>query len=304
MVYTLGKGQWNIPVLRHFLEAILSSATVFEGFRVEDEFPAIGQKVMLLNARTLSRETHDRELILLAFEDVTERDRLQQMKDEFIRIASHELKTPVTSLKGFAQLLHRRFQNQEVEQAAHILSRMDRQLTILTTLINDLLDVARLQTGKLSQKEEVFNLADLVRGTVEDIQAITPSHHLVFEGDENAPVNGDRDRLGQVLINLLTNAIKYSPQAEKVVVHLVTEERFATVRVEDFGIGIATVHHEKVFEQYYQVTHSSGLGIGLYVSNEIIQQHQGRMWVESTEGVGTSFTFSLPLHTERPSPQQ
>lgn len=86
--------------------------------------------------------------------------------------------------------------------------------------------------------------------------------------------------------------------------HLVTEERFATVSVEDFGIGIATVHHEKVFEQYYQVTNSSGLGIGLYVSNEIIQQHQGRMWVESTKGVGTTFTFSLPLHTERPSPQQ
>ncbi len=308
VVYTLGKGQWNIPALRHLLEAILSSATVFEDFRVEDEFPAIGKKVMLLNARTLSRETHDRELILLAFEDVTEQDRLQQMKDEFIRIVSHELKTPVTSLKGFAQLLLRRFQKQEDEQTAHILSRMDRQLTILSTLINDLLDVARLQRGKLLQKEEVFNLADLVRETVEDIQAITPTHHLVFEGDENAPVNGDRDRLGQVLINLLTNAIKYSPQAEKVAVHLVTEERFATVRVEDFGIGIATVHHEKVFEQYYQVTdqgtNSSGLGIGLYISNEIIQHHQGRMWVESTEGVGTTFTFSLPLHTERPSPQQ
>ncbi len=134
------------------------------------------------------------------------------------------------------------------------LSRMDRQLTILTTLINDLLDVARLQSGKLLQKEEMFNLADLVRETVEDIQAITPTHHLVFEGEESAPVNGDRDRLGQVLINLLMNAIKYSPQAEKVVVHLVREERFATVRVENFGIGIATIHHEKVFEQYYQVT--------------------------------------------------
>lgn len=308
VIHTLGKGQWNIPALRHLLEAILSSVTVFEDFRVEDEFPAIGKKVMFLNARTLSRQTHDKELILLAFEDVTERDRLHHLKDEFIHLASHELKTPVTSLKGFTQLLLRRSQKQGDEQTAHILSSMESKLNMLTTLINDLLDVARLQTGKLSQKEEVFNLADLVQEIVQDIQAITPTHHLVFEGDENPSVSGDRDRLGQVLINLLTNAIKYSPQAEKVVVHLVTEERFAMVRVEDFGIGLASVHHEKIFEQYYQVTdqgmNNSGLGIGLYISNEIIKQHQGRMWVESTQGGGTIFTFSVPLHTERPSPQQ
>lgn len=308
VLYTLGQGQWNIPALRHLLETILPSATVFEDFRVEDEFPAIGRKVLLLNARTLYQEANHMELILLAFEDVTERDRLHHLKDEFIRIASHELKTPVTSLKGFTQLLLRRFQKQGDEQTAHVLSRMESKLNILTTLINDLLDVARLQTGKLSQKEEVFNLAGLARETVEDIQAITPIHRLVFEGDENALVNGDRDRLGQVLINLLTNAIKYSPQAEKVSVLLVTEERFVTVSVEDFGIGIAAVHHDKVFEQYYQVpdqaTNSPGLGIGLYISNEIIKQHQGRMWVESTEGVGTTFKFSLPLHTERPSPKQ
>ncbi|MDQ6661521.1 MAG: ATP-binding protein, partial [Chloroflexota bacterium] len=119
---------------------------------------------------------------------------------------------------------------------------------------------------------------------------------------------GDRNRLGQVVINLLTNAIKYSPQAEKVVVLLVTEEHSATVSVEDFGIGIATVHHDKVFEHYYQVTdqanNSSGLGIGLYISNEIMKQHRGRMWVESTEGVGTTFKFCLPLHADRPSPKQ
>jgi PAS domain S-box-containing protein len=300
VLFALGKGQWNIPALRHLLEGILSSTTVLEDIRVEDEFPVIGRRVLLLNARTLSREANHAELILLAFEDVTERERLQHVKDEFIGIASHELKTPVTSVKGFTQLLLNRFKKQGDEQAVHILSRMDRQLTILTTLINDLLDVTRLQTGKLSQRAAVFNLADLVQETVQDIQAITLTHRLVFAGAENVQVNGDRDRLGQVLINLLTNAIKYSPQAEKVVVHLVTDERLATVRVEDFGIGIAAVHHEKVFEQYYQVTeqvnNTTGLGIGLYISNEIITQHQGRMWVESTEGAGTTVTFCLPLH--------
>ncbi len=300
-VYELGNGQWDIPALRTLFEDILSSNTSFDNYQVEHDFPALGKRIMLLNARKLYREQNHMEMILLAIEDITERKQLEQFKEDFTRIASHELKTPVTSIKGFTQLLHRNAVKQGDEQAVHMLSRMDKQLDILTLLINDMLDVARVQTGKLSLQNERFDLRTLVNEIAEDVQATTSTHHIVLEGRDSAFVYGDRDRVGQVLVNLLTNAVKYSPQGDKVIVSLETDEQVVTVRVQDFGIGIAAAYHQRVFEQFYQVgntTTSTGLGLGLYISHEIIKQHQGRMWLESSEGKGSIFYFTLPLAGE------
>lgn len=232
--------------------------------------------------------------------DITERKELERRKDDFISMASHELKTPVTSIKGFTQVLLKRARRSGDEESLRFLTIMDTQLNKLTKLVSDLLDVSKMQSGKLTYREEHFDLDDLVRETVENIQAIVSTHQIQIKGRAHTSVPGDRDRIGQVLINLLTNAIKYSPRANTVIVRVAGDQKEAVVSVQDFGIGIAEAYHDKIFEQFYQVTDPEektypGLGIGLYLSDEIVKRHTGRMWVESTKGTGSTFSFSLPL---------
>jgi PAS domain S-box-containing protein len=232
--------------------------------------------------------------------DITERKDLERRKDEFISMASHELKTPVTSIKGFTQLLVRRFQQRDDKESLRFLARMDIQLTKLTKLISDLLDISKMQSGHLEYRKEPFELDMLVQEMIENVQGTTQTHRLILDNPARVCVYADRDRIGQVLMNLLTNAIKFSAHADKVLVQVLSEGPDAVVRVQDFGLGIDEAHHEKIFERFYQVSesdtkHYAGLGIGLYISSEIIKRHQGRIWVESRKGEGSTFSFSLPL---------
>ena len=235
--------------------------------------------------------------------DISERKELDKRKDEFISMASHELKTPITSLKGFLGLLQRRMSIQGDEKALHYLARMDSQVNKLNKLISDLLDLSKMQTGQLDYQEERFDVDELVQEIVENVQGTTQTHHLLLEGQIQAEVFGDRDRIGQVLINLLNNAIKYSPRADTVLVRVAKDQNKALVSIQDFGIGIAKEHQDKIFERFYQVTDPeekpyAGLGIGLYVSREIVKRHSGQMWVESKKGKGTTFHVTLPLFQE------
>ena len=235
--------------------------------------------------------------------DITERVQAEQRKDAFISIASHELKTPVTSLKGFAHVLERRLRAQGDEQGLVYLAKMDRQLNKLTKLISELLDISRMQVDKLILQQEAFDLSSLVQEIVENLQLTTRTHQLCFEDTEPVLVVGDRERIGQVLINLVTNAIKYSPQADKVIIRIARDQSHALLSVQDFGIGIAKEHHQHIFERFYQVTDPGGqtypgLGIGLYIASDIISRHGGHIWLESTEGKGSTFSISLPLSEE------
>ena len=256
----------------------------------------------LLKSRPVVDESGEITMVITIIHDITERMMVERRKDEFISMTSHELKTPITSLKGFTNVLQRRLAKQGDEQGLHYLARMDAQLDKLTTLIGDLLDISRMQSGKLALRAETFELDALIDETVENVQAATSTHQLLIEGRTGAEVFGDKERLGQVYINLLTNAIKYSPRADKVIVRLFRDgdPEHAIVSVQDFGIGIDKTHHEKIFERFYQVTDPEektypGLGIGLYISSEIVARHRGRMWVESSKGKGTTFFVALPL---------
>jgi PAS domain S-box-containing protein len=259
-----------------------------------------GRRIPVLVAVTRIEQTETCMGFVL---DISASKELDKRKDEFISMASHELKTPVTSLKGFLGLLQRRLTLQRDEKALHYLARMDAQVTKLTKLINDLLDLSKMQTGQLDYREERFDLDELVQEIVETVQETTQTHHLLLEGQTQAEVSGDRDRIGQVLINLLNNAIKYSPQGDRVLVRVAISQNKALVSVQDFGIGIAKEHQHKIFERFYQVTDAEektypGLGIGLYISYEIVKRHSGQMWVESKKGEGASFYFTLPLFQE------
>lgn len=225
------------------------------------------------------------------------------MTDEFISMASHELNTPLTSLIGYAHLLQYRLKKLGDEESLRFLTTINKQLDRLTRLINDMLDISRTQQGKLPYQEEFFDLDTLVRETLENLQARTFTHQLLLEGSTTAQVYGDRERIGQVLINLVSNAIKFSPAADKVIVRLSQEGDNAVVSVQDFGIGITEHHHSRIFERFYQATEPAtktypGLGIGLYISSEIIKRHRGRIWLASQKDMGSTFSFSLPANPQ------
>src|SRR5215472_2642083 len=233
-----------------------------------------------------------------------ERRELERRKDEFISMVSHELKTPLTTVQGYTELLHERFAQQGSQEALRYISKMVTQIDKLSKLIADLLDISKIQVGRLAFAKETVDVDLLVREVVEDLQHTTSQHQISIEGGiEQREIVGDRERLGQVLVNLITNAMKFSPCAEKIVVRLMHTHDTLTVSVQDFGIGISKAHQQKVFERFYRVYNDHdrtypGLGIGLYIAHGIIEHHKGKMWVESVVGQGSTFSFSLPLAGE------
>lgn len=227
-------------------------------------------------------------------------EELSRQKDEFIGIASHELKTPVTSIKAYTQLLERRFRGEGDERASVLLKKMDGQLDRLTTLIADLLDVTKMESGKLLFHPSPFDYNELVQEIIEEMQRTTTKHRIVRELTATVRLIADRDRIGQVLTNLLSNAIKYSPQAHIIKVRTELSETAIITSVQDSGIGIAKEKQAHLFERFFRVEGESqttypGLGLGLYIAAEFIKRHHGSIWVESEEGKGTTFSFSLPL---------
>jgi PAS domain S-box-containing protein len=231
--------------------------------------------------------------------DITEQKNLQQQKDDFIGIASHELKTPVTSIKAYTQVLERMLQKGGQQKEAEMIKRMDYQLNRLTSLIGDLLDVTKINSGRLQFNDREFDFNSLVKEIIEDLQGTTQKHTLIENFVPTGKVFGDMERIGQVIINLVTNAIKYSPNSDKIVVHTFLKNDEVNLCVEDFGIGIPKDKLTKVFEQFYRVSGDKqhtfpGLGLGLYISSEIIKREGGRIWVNSEEGKGSTFCFALP----------
>src|SRR5215471_19080949 len=181
------------------------------------------------------------------FHDITERKRAEELKDAFLAMASHELKTPVTSLKGFTQVLSLLLADHPETQIRLFLERMDTQLNNLTRLINDLLTLSQVQADDLAMREEIFDIDTLIQETIEQVQATTTTHSLQLQGTASVKLTGDRGRLGQVLINLLMNAIRYSPEANRVLVRVRAEQCQVEIVVQDFGIGIDQAHHEQIF---------------------------------------------------------
>ncbi|HET8912676.1 MAG TPA: ATP-binding protein [Ktedonobacteraceae bacterium] len=232
--------------------------------------------------------------------DITKQKQLEQQKDEFIGIASHELKTPVTSIKGYTQLLERHFRKAGDQRSSDLLKKMDVQINKLTNLIGDLLDSTRIESGKLLFHLSSFDYNDLVSEVVEDIQRTTVKHTIAPQLAPSVTIYADRDRIGQVLTNLFTNAIKYSPNAKDILVRTEIKDGNIITSIQDFGIGIPKEKQPYVFERFFRVEGETqitypGLGLGLYISSEFVKRHQGSIWVESKEDEGTTISFSLPL---------
>jgi len=232
--------------------------------------------------------------------DITDHKELEKQKDNFLGVASHELKTPVTSIKAYAQVLELKFRRAGDLQNASLVAKMDNQINRLNNLIGDLLEVTKINTGRLEFNDQPFDFDQMVEEVIEEVERTSHKHvihkELLYKGE----IIGDRERICQVVVNLLTNAIKYSPDADHIIITTEQVNDNVQLCVQDFGIGIRLEEQDKVFEQFYRVSGSKehtfpGLGLGLYISAEIVKHLNGRIWVNSVAGKGSTFCFSLPI---------
>ncbi len=247
------------------------------------------------------------ERALLAYVD--ELEEMNQMKDRFISIASHELKTPVTTIRVQTQFMLRRLSKQkdtglDKEFLLRSMQRMDEQTERLTTLIIDLLDINRIGAGKAVLKRQLYDLNEICRKVIEDQCLLTERQIILDMPALPVEVDVDSDRLTQVMINLIGNAVKYSPQDSRVEVSIRLDTKHALVQIHDYGRGIAKDDQPRIFDTFYrtrdaQVSGANGFGLGLAIAKEIVELHEGRIWCESELGTGSTFLVELPLHNKQ-----
>jgi len=233
----------------------------------------------------------DQELLSRAEKELSEK------KDEFMSIASHELKTPLTSVKAFIQLIEKSID--EDHKAHQYAAKAAKNLKRLEILISDLLDVSKINAGRMIYNESEFNFNSMLEESISSIQNTFDKHKLILKKSDDIMVTADRFRIEQVIYNLLSNAIKYSPKADKIIVSSEANHKEVIVSVQDFGIGIDKEDILLITDRYYRVDKTAivfqGLGLGLYISSEIIRRHGGKLWIESEPGIGSTFYFSLPV---------
>lgn len=256
-------------------------------------------RIVKAKGKTLFNDSGEAIRLSGVMQDITEQKKDEQRKNDFIGMVSHEMKTPLTTLSAYLQLLQLKA-NKEDNTSANMLTKANLQVSKITKLINGFLNVSRLESGKIHIDKQRFDMAQLIREVKDETISMTYSHKVIFAPVEETFVNADRDKIGQVINNLISNAIKYSPDNTEINIACASQNNTAVVSVRDEGIGIKDDDKPKLFERYYRVNDgryavASGFGIGLYLCCEIIRRHNGKIWVESEVGKGSTFSFSLPV---------
>jgi len=235
--------------------------------------------------------------------EIERRKQAESKKDEFISIASHELKTPLTIMKSYLQLAEYSLENGLDDQLKIFINRSGNQVEKLNHLVSDLLDTTKIESGRLKFNYNSFNFESFLENAIDSIRLSHPEKQIIKTGIADVEVYGDETRLEQVLLNYLTNAIKYAPESNEVflMAELLSDQRIE-VKVKDCGVGIPKEKQGQLFEKFYRVEENSnrfqGLGMGLFICAEIIRRHQGEFGVESEAGQGATFYFRIPLRQQ------
>ena len=288
---------YRLSALVRFATAVVSVLTVFSLYKilpmVYNLRTAAQLEVEIEERKKAEEETRNQQILKQAAEELLER------KDEFMSIASHELKTPITSVKASLQILERMAEkNEAMDPAKPFIEKASKQVNKLTAIIHDLLDVTRIQGGKLELDKTDFNLLDMVQECVEQYRDQYSKHEIEIICDATLTINADRDRIDQVLCNLVTNAFKYSKDDTLITITAENQpDGKVKIAVTDRGIGIAEDKIENIFDRFYRVENTSknysGIGLGLYISSEIVKRHGGDIGVKSKLGEGSTFWFTV-----------
>lgn len=262
-----------------------------------------GKKIRVFNTRVSPIKGRDEETLgaVGVLEDITELENLSELKSDFVSQVSHELRTPLTSVKGATKLILRGSTGAINEKQEKLLKIMSSDTDRLINLISDLLDISKLESGRIKMKKEDFNLSEILHQCIESVQSIVKDKNLrIFERfDNNIMVNADRDKIKQVVINLLSNAIKFTPADGMIELYARQVSGLSEVSVKDTGIGISKEFHKNIFEKFQRADNSmtaevQGTGLGLAICKKIVEDHGGKIWVESEENNGSRFFFTLP----------
>lgn len=280
-------------------------ANISQGVKCDIEYPLRGfhdGKLRWVRANgDLSKDLEDKPTYFTGVvHDITMHKQDEIRKNDFIAMVSHELRTPLTSLQGYIQLLTSRAKKDEDTFSIVKLDKAHTQVKKMTAMINGFLNVSSFEAGKIYLNEQIFEMNALLDEIVEEVTLITASHNIVLLSCPTVSVKADRDKIGQVINNFLSNSLKYSPKGKNIEVSCKEMNGNIQVSVKDEGMGIKPQDQEKLFDRYYRIesVHTqaiAGFGLGLYLSAEIIQRHKGKVWVESEMGKGSTFYFSLPL---------
>ena len=305
----------HINGMQHFLEtgqgAIINKAVEITALHKDG-------KEFDISLSISNVKLNDRWLFIAFLSDISERKKteaalikkeaellqariMEERKDEFISIAGHELKTPVTTIKAYAQLALANCKDCP-DTIFNYLSKIDQFSSKLVFLLNELLDVSKINLGKLNLSKSEIHIGQFLQEVLDSIQYITTGHKIVLQQNAGVKTKADPIKLEQVITNLVSNSAKYSPGEKEIVVNSIVEEDEIIVSFTDYGIGIAAENIDKIFDRFYRVNELSirfsGFGIGLFISSQIIKQHGGKLWAESAPGKGSTFYFTLPIENE------
>ena len=277
-----------------------------QGMNLDMEFPVsppgASERWIRLNGRPTQGNQSGEKTISGTILDITDQKMETIRKNQFIGMVSHELKTPLTSLTGMIQLLIRKVNTDSDKNLPHILQKSLHQITKMTHMINSFVNISRLESGKFEMQPTAFDMEELIAENLSEARLASPHHDIIQRDCQRVELKADRIKIGAVLANMVSNAIKYSPQGTAIVVSCIKHAAHLEVAVNDQGCGIAENDKRRVFERFSHidnphVMNSSGFGIGLYLCAEIIRHHQGEIWVENNPDAGCTFHFKLPLAT-------
>jgi PAS domain S-box-containing protein len=285
--------QYNIDQYK-----IISENGVGGEFEIREKSKEGAYRWHLVRMRPITDENGAVRLWVGTATDIQDLKQLQQQKDDFISIASHELKTPVTTLKASLQVMDMMKSNPSADKFTDMIGRANKSMNRVTTLIDDLLNISKFSQGQFILNKKVFAVSKIVNDCCNHIRAIG-EYNINVTGDMELLVNADADRIEQVLTNFINNAIKYAPKSDEIEVHIERKDRRAKVLVIDQGPGVAPEKVPHLFDRYFRAEntgyHSAGLGIGLYICSEIIKKHNGEIGVDTEMGKGSTFWFTLPI---------
>lgn len=332
LIYDLGGGQWNIPKLKLLLEEILPKKTYFRNLEVEHDFPEIGHKVMLLNARRIyeAREIPrmiSTSIILLVIEDITDsrksrealvvkerainkikkeliqQRKIDKIKSEFVSLASHQLRTPLTSVKWYSKLLSEKKTGRLNQKQNRYVKEIYQSNERMIDLVRNLLNVSRIEMGVLAVSVEPTDIRKILEEvTKEQVPYIQEKKHKVFlKIPEGLPkISTDSSLLRMVVRNIFGNAVEYTPAGGKITCTLEKNDKEIIIGIEDTGIGIPKKQQKQIFQKFFRGDNAikgylKGTGLELYITKAMVDALSGKIWFKSKEGGGTTFWIALPF---------
>jgi PAS domain S-box-containing protein len=299
----IGKNNHQLLATKHpkgvaYIRSKLKSTGKWEGeifHRTKD-----GKTIVIESKHVLVKERGRPAYVLETNRDITYRKEIEQRRNDFIALVSHELKTPLTSVKLYVQITKHILAKKHDGEHDKMIVKIERQLDRLTKLVQDMLTLVRMQKGKLEYSMKEIDLDAMIRETIEDMQLIYPKYRIINRLASNARVVGDYDRLNEVLVNIINNAVRYVEDKREILVGSELNGKCVKVWVQDYGMGIPKEAQKKIFTRFFRVESQviqtyPGLGVGLYISSQIIKSHGGQIGVTSEVGSGSTFYFTLPV---------